>query len=214
MRIFKPGGTARAVVVNRDMSWVTDRLNTLMTERRLTIDVVARQLAMERSRLTAILAGAAIPNENLTKRLAKFFGEDVANWIGDVQALDPAKPAATRLPTDFIEVAKVSEVPQGEMKIVFNDLAVVANAAGKFYAFGNVCPHAAGPIGDGFLEDCVVECPWHAGRWDIRTGKALTLLATADIPLFDVRVADDAIEIRLNQAALTQGVVSGSGPAD
>ena len=117
-------------------------------------------------------------------------------------------------PPGFIKVAKISDIPDGEMKIVCSGLAVVANADGTLHAFGNVCPHAAGPIGDGFLEDCVVECPWHAGRWDIRTGKALTLLATADIPLFELRVVGDDIEIELTPAALTQGVVSMEGPAE
>jgi nitrite reductase/ring-hydroxylating ferredoxin subunit len=88
----------------------------------------------------------------------------------------------------------------------------VANADGKFYAFGNICPHAGGPIGDGFLEGCIVECPWHAAQWDVRTGEALTALATADIPLFEVRVVDDDIEIKLTQAVLAQGTPGTSAP--
>lgn len=194
------------------MSWLTDRLTTLMQERNLTVDAVARQLAIERSRLTNIVSGSAIPNENLTKRFAKFFGEDADEWIANTQKREDGKPKLTDLPPDFFKVAKVSEIPVDEMKIVFNDLVVVANAEGEFYAFGNVCPHAAGPIGEGFLEGCVVECPWHAGRWDVRTGKALTLLATADIPKFDLRVVGDDIEIKLNEAALKQGALSTTGP--
>jgi nitrite reductase/ring-hydroxylating ferredoxin subunit len=194
------------------MSWLSDRLTRLMAEQGLTVDAVARQLAIERSRLTNIVAGVAIPNENLTRRLAKHFGEDADEWLNNVQKRADEKAAGTPLPTDFIKVAKVAEVPDGEMKIVFDDLAVVANAEGRFHAFGNVCPHAAGPIGEGFLDGCVVECPWHAGRWDVTTGKALTLLATADIPLFEVRVVDDDIEIRLSRAAVDQGKVSTSGP--
>jgi nitrite reductase/ring-hydroxylating ferredoxin subunit len=193
------------------MSWLTEKLNRLMEDRGLAVDVVARQLAVERSRMTRIISGSAVPNENLTKRLAKFFNEDPEDWLRNVEKREDAR-TPTALPTDFVKVAKVSDVDEGEMKIVFNDLVAVARADGEFYAFGNVCPHAKGPIGDGFLEGCVVECPWHAGRWDIRTGKALTLLATADIPLFDVRVVADEIEIRLNEGALTQGVVSASGP--
>jgi len=194
------------------MSWLTDRMTTLMQERNLTVDAIARQLAIERSRLTNIVSGSAIPNENLTKRFAKFFGEDADEWIANTQKREDDKPKLTDLPTDFFKVAKVSEIPVDEMKIVFNDLVVVANAEGEFHAFGNVCPHAAGPIGEGFLEGCVVECPWHAGRWDVRTGKALTLLATADIPKFDLRVVGDDIEIKLNEAALKQGALSTTGP--
>jgi 3-phenylpropionate/trans-cinnamate dioxygenase ferredoxin subunit len=194
------------------MSWLTDKLTKLMEERNLTVDAVARQLAIERSRLTNIIAGSAIPNENMTKRFAKFFGEDADVWLDNVQKRDDGKVAITDLPADFFKVAKVSEIAEEEMKVVFHDLVVIANAEGNFYAFGNVCPHAAGPIGEGFLEGCIVECPWHAGRWDVRTGKALTLLATADVPLFDLRVVGDDIEIKLSEAALKQGVVSAAGP--
>jgi nitrite reductase/ring-hydroxylating ferredoxin subunit len=98
------------------------------------------------------------------------------------------------------------------MKIVFQDLVTVANAEGKFYVFGNICPHAGGPIGDGFLEGCIVECPWHAAKWDVRTGEALTALATADIPLFEVRVVGDDIEIKLTEAVLSQSSPGTSAP--
>jgi len=194
------------------MSWITEKLTSLLSDRNLTVDVLARQLAIERSRLTGIIAGSAIPNENLTKRLAKIFGDDPSEWLDKVQRTDDRGPAAAALPAGFQKVAKVSEIPRGEMKIVSDGLAVVANADGDFYAFGNVCPHAAGPIGDGFLEGCVVECPWHAGRWDVRTDKALTLLATADIPLFELRITGEDVEISLTPAALEQGVVSTDGP--
>jgi naphthalene 1,2-dioxygenase system ferredoxin subunit len=191
------------------MSWLTEKLSTLMRERSLGVDNVARQLGIERSRLSNIIGGSAIPNENLTKRLARHFGEDADEWLAHVTKREESKPAAS-LPTDFLKVAAVSEIPDGEMKIVFNNLVVVANVQGQFHAFGNVCPHAAGPIGEGFLDGVVVECPWHAGQWDITTGKALTTLATADIPLFEVRVVGEDVQIRLTPAALAQSVVSGS----
>jgi nitrite reductase/ring-hydroxylating ferredoxin subunit len=194
------------------MNWLSSRLTKLMQERSLTSDTLARQLGVERSRLSAIITGSAIPNENLVRRLARYFGEDVDAWVGNVQKRESAKPAITSVPADFIKIAKVTEIPEGEMKIVFDNLVVVAHTEGSFYAFGNVGPHAAGPIGEGFLDGCVVECPWHAGQWDVTTGKALTPLATADIPLFEVRVVGEDVEIRLSPAVFTQGAVSTAGP--
>jgi len=194
------------------MSWLTDRLTKAMTERGLTVDKMARELAIERSRLTNILNGSATPNENLIKRFANYFGEDAGDWLNNAEKREDTKPSIPIIPSDFFKVAKVLEISNGEMKIVFNDLVVVAKADGEFYAFGNICPHAGGPIGDGFLEGCVVECPWHAAQWDLRTGEALTALATADIPLFEVRVVDDDVEIKLTQAVLAQGTPGSSAP--
>jgi nitrite reductase/ring-hydroxylating ferredoxin subunit len=194
------------------MSWLTDKLMNAMAQRGLTIDKMARELAIERSRLTNIVNGSAVPNENLIKRLANYFGEDAGEWLNSAERREDAKPDIPSIPPDFFKVAKVSDVPEGEMKIVFQDLVTVANAEGKFYAFGNICPHAGGPIGDGFLEGCIVECPWHAAQWDVRTGEALTALATADIPLFEVRIVDDDIEIKLTPAVLAQGMPGSSAP--
>jgi naphthalene 1,2-dioxygenase ferredoxin component len=186
------------------VSWLADRLAVLMPERGLTVDGLARQLGIERSRLSAIIAGGALPNDNLTRRLARAFGEDAEEWLAHLR--QPAKGAPLpAVPSDFVKVAAVSEIADGAMKIVCNGQAVVANAAGRFYAFGNLCPHAEGPLGDGFLDGLTVECPWHNGQWDITTGKGLTAFATADIPLFEVRIVGDDIEVKLTGAARSGG---------
>ena len=182
------------------MSWLADRLATLLAERGLTADALARQLAIERSRLNAIAAGIALPNDNLTRRLARVFDEDPEEWLAHIRQSSEEKPAPAA-PTGFVKVAVVSEIAEGAMKIVCDGQVVVANAAGRLYAFGNVCPHAEGPLGEGFLDGLVVECPWHNGQWDITTGKGLTAFATADIPIFEVRVVGDDIEIKLTAAA-------------
>ena len=177
------------------MSWLTERLASRMREQGLTVEALARQLAVERSRLAAIIAGTALPNDNLTRRLARAFGEDPGEWLA--QATRPAadKPAA-EIPAGFVKVAAVSEIPDGEMKIVCDGQVVLANVEGRFHAFGNICPHAEGPLGEGFLDGLTIECPWHNGQWDITTGKGLTAFATADIPVFEVRIVDGDVEVK------------------
>jgi nitrite reductase/ring-hydroxylating ferredoxin subunit len=54
--------------------------------------------------------------------------------------------------------------------------------------------------------------PWHAAQWDLRTGEALTALAGADIPVFEVRIVDDDIKIKLTQAVLAQGTFGSPAP--
>jgi nitrite reductase (NADH) small subunit len=179
------------------MSWLTDRLQRLLPERGVSVESLALRLAIERSRLNAIIAGAALPNDNLTRRLAKALGEDPEEWAARTGRREDHK-LAPETPTGFIKVAAVSEIPDGEMKIVCDGMVVVANAAGGLHAFGNVCPHAGGPLGEGFLEGLTVECPWHSGQWDVTTGKGLTGFATADIPVFKVRVVGGEIEVKLD----------------
>lgn len=61
-------------------------------------------------------------------------------------------------------VAKVSELAQGERKIIDVNGTPVAvfNLANKFYAIENTCLHQGGPVGEGELAGDVVTCPWHA----------------------------------------------------
>ena len=191
------------------MSWLTDRLSALMAERALTADAVARQLAIERSRLAKIISGAALPNETLTRRMARLFDQNPEEWLANVEARADRRAAPPSSSTAFTKVARQAEVPEGQMKIVCNGLAVVTRVAGQLHAFGNTCPHAAAALGEGLLKGCIVKCPWHAGRWDVTTGQALTLLETTPIPIFDVRIEGDDIEIRLDERAVSVTAAAG-----
>src|ERR1700751_5545189 len=68
---------------------------------------------------------------------------------------------------------------------------------GAFYATGNICTHAEALLSDGMLDGCEIECPLHMGRFDIRTGEALTSPVEIDIPTYRVRVAGETLEICL-----------------
>jgi len=63
------------------VTWLTDRLTRLMTERDQSVPDLARQLGIERSRLSNIVAGTALPNENLLRRLAQSFDEQPDEWL-------------------------------------------------------------------------------------------------------------------------------------
>jgi nitrite reductase/ring-hydroxylating ferredoxin subunit len=67
----------------------------------------------------------------------------------------------------------------------------------QFYATGNVCTHAEALLSDGMLDGCEIECPLHMGRFDIRSGEALTSPVEIDIPTYPVRVTGDRLEVCL-----------------
>lgn len=79
---------------------------------------------------------------------------------------------------DFVKVAETEDVQVSQMMTVeVNDEKIcLANVNGKYYAIGNVCTHMGGPLAEGKLEDCIVQCPWHGSRFDIRLAKWLGLL--------------------------------------
>ncbi len=42
---------------------------------------------------------------------------------------------------------------------------------GNVYAIDSICKHEGGPLDEGALEGFDVICPWHAAKYDIRSGK-------------------------------------------
>lgn len=65
------------------------------------------------------------------------------------------------------------------------------------FATSNICTHAYACMSDGYLEDGIIECPIHAGRFDVRTGKALGAPVTVDLETFEAKVEDDAIFVKM-----------------
>jgi 3-phenylpropionate/trans-cinnamate dioxygenase ferredoxin subunit len=100
---------------------------------------------------------------------------------------------------EFIAVADEEELPNGE-RIFFEidgQPIAVFNIAGRLYAIADVCSHDDGPVAEGQLHDTQIECPRHGARFDLGTGKALTLPAVVDIPAYPVKVENGEILIGL-----------------
>ena len=84
--------------------------------------------------------------------------------------------------TDFVPVAKTSEIPDPATLLVEvgERLVALIHAAGHFYALDDVCTHDGGPLSDGPVDPSAktIACPRHGAKFDIRTGAALTMPAT------------------------------------
>jgi nitrite reductase/ring-hydroxylating ferredoxin subunit len=78
--------------------------------------------------------------------------------------------------TDFVEVAKISEIPSGKMKHteVNGKEIMIANVNGKFYALTDRCGHMNALLSMGNLTGNTVTCPFHGAKFDVTTGKKLT----------------------------------------
>ncbi len=73
------------------------------------------------------------------------------------------------------------------------------DADGNIFATDNICTHAYARLSDGWLDGELIECPLHAARFDIRTGKVLDPPATIDLKTYPVRVIDDEIQVELDE---------------
>jgi 3-phenylpropionate/trans-cinnamate dioxygenase ferredoxin subunit len=101
--------------------------------------------------------------------------------------------------SDFITVIRVEELKPGQVQVfeVEDEFVAIANVGGEFCAFADICTHDDGPLVEGKLEGQVVTCPRHGARFDVCTGKALSMPAVVPLPTFDVRVVDGEVQVRL-----------------
>ena len=95
----------------------------------------------------------------------------------------------------FVKVAATGELPPGQMKLVEvgEHRVVLANVGGTFYAFGDECTHANGPLSEGVLEGVRVECPWHGSVFDVTTGRPVRPPARQPVPVYAVRLEGDSV---------------------
>jgi len=97
----------------------------------------------------------------------------------------------------YVTVCKTSDIAPGAVRVfaVGDHDVAVANADGQFYAFADVCTHDGGPLAQGDLEGCIIACPRHGARFDIVTGRALSLPAVVPIPVYDLLIVGDEIRV-------------------
>jgi nitrite reductase/ring-hydroxylating ferredoxin subunit len=105
----------------------------------------------------------------------------------------PARaPEAGRLD----RLCRVDEMPEGEVRRFKPDgrppLALF-NVGGEFFVTDDVCTHGMASLAEGFVEDGIVECPWHGGAFDVRPGAAVRHPCVVALRCYAVEVRDGAI---------------------
>jgi 3-phenylpropionate/trans-cinnamate dioxygenase ferredoxin subunit len=85
------------------------------------------------------------------------------------------------------------------MKLVNAGLITIGvyHVDGELYALEDRCSHDDGPLveGDWEPDEGVVVCPRHGARFDIRTGRPLTLPAVLPVETYPVRVEDGIVKV-------------------
>ncbi|MGH3104921.1 MAG: Rieske (2Fe-2S) protein [Gaiellaceae bacterium] len=98
-----------------------------------------------------------------------------------------------------VDVCPIEELPPGTCKIVHAGAVAVGvyNIDGELFGLEDRCSHDDGPLaeGDWEPEEYVAICPRHGSRFDIRTGRALTLPAYIAVDTFPVRVEDGVVKV-------------------
>ena len=101
---------------------------------------------------------------------------------------------------EWAKVASVADVAEGQVHAVRvgdHEIALFHLPGGEYRATDNICTHEYAQLSDGWLEDGCIECPLHAARFDIRTGKALCAPAEANLKVFELKIEDGDVLLRV-----------------
>jgi len=76
---------------------------------------------------------------------------------------------------DRIDLCSTADVAPGNaIKVEAGDLTLaVYNVDGEFFVTDDACTHGPGSLSEGYIDGDVVECNFHNGQFNIKTGEVV-----------------------------------------
>jgi nitrite reductase/ring-hydroxylating ferredoxin subunit len=83
----------------------------------------------------------------------------------------------------FEGVLDLDALPAGALRrVTRNDVDILlAHTSAGIVATDDRCPHMSAPLSIGELDDCIVACPLHDGRFDLSTGDPVQMPTTGGL---------------------------------
>lgn len=109
--------------------------------------------------------------------------------------MDSPSPVATPL----LRLCRADAVAEGEaLRVELDGRPPIAvfHVAGEFFAADDTCSHGDASLAEGYAENGQVECPWHSGRFCLKTGAALTFPAVEPIRVYRTLVQEGEVLIQ------------------
>lgn len=101
--------------------------------------------------------------------------------------------------TRRLELCSAADLAPGTaLRIEIEDLALaVFNVGGEYYVTDDQCTHGPGLLSEGYIEDDVVECNFHNGQFNIRTGAVMAPPCMVPVKTYPATVIDGKVTIEV-----------------
>jgi len=98
-----------------------------------------------------------------------------------------------------VQLCQTTDVPTGEaIKIEVAGLSLaVYNVDNNFYVTDDACTHGPGSLSEGFLDGEVIECNFHQGCFNVRTGEVVTPPCVVPIKTYKTFVEQGTVYIEV-----------------
>ena len=96
-----------------------------------------------------------------------------------------------------IDLCSATDVTPGNaIKVEKDDLVLaVFNVDGSYFVTDDLCTHGPGSLSEGYIEDDVVECNFHNGQFNIKTGEVVSPPCMVPIKTYATMVVDGRVII-------------------
>lgn len=98
-----------------------------------------------------------------------------------------------------VELCRAADVAPGEaLKVETGDFTVaVFNLDGAFYVTDDACTHGPGSLSEGYIDGDVIECNFHQGCFNIRTGEVVLPPCMIPVKTYKTLVEDGVVYIEV-----------------
>jgi uncharacterized membrane protein/nitrite reductase/ring-hydroxylating ferredoxin subunit len=92
-------------------------------------------------------------------------------------------------------VCQATELSEGQvlLAVIQGARVAISRCSQGVVAFGDRCTHKGGPLSDGALVGCTVQCPWHGSQFDVVSGRVVSGPAEQHILTYDVVTRGDDV---------------------
>ena len=99
--------------------------------------------------------------------------------------------------TSCLELCSPDDVPEGSaLRVEAGTLTLaVFNVGGEFYVTDDNCTHGPGSLSEGYIEGDVVECNFHNGQFNIKTGEVVAPPCMIPVKTYPVVVENGRVTI-------------------
>ena len=100
-----------------------------------------------------------------------------------------------------IRLGALSDLPENGVRAfeAGGRRVAVYRVGAALYATDDICSHEHAYLSEGWLDpdDCTVECPLHGARFDLASGRALSLPAYEPVAVYPVRADGDDLLVEM-----------------
>jgi len=99
-----------------------------------------------------------------------------------------------------VELCKAEDVAPGTALRVEAGGVIVAvfHIEGAFYVTDDACTHGPGSLSEGYIDGDVIECNFHNGQFDIKTGEVVSPPCMIPVKTYPAKVEDGVVVIEVD----------------